>query len=101
MRTMARLLTITALLLGLALTGVSLTSPAAAAQPIHEASATATEAAPTSAAGTRKIFACQYDLPRCQRGRNTLVGLGYSTTPIYDGRGCTFCPGGYYFYYWK
>jgi hypothetical protein len=56
-----------------------------------------------TAAADRKLYGCQWDRDKCVRGRETLSGLGYSTTGIADGRHCTApgCYNGFYFYYWK
>lgn len=57
----------------------------------------------TTAAADRKMYGCSYDRAKCVRGRETLSGLGYSTTGITDNRHCTApgCYNGFYFHYWK
>jgi uncharacterized membrane protein len=90
MRQLSRRVATAGALVALAFAGSAVSAQAQAAQQL-------------TAAADRKLYGCQWDRDKCVRGRETLAGLGYSTTGIADGRHCTApgCYNGFYFYYWK
>jgi hypothetical protein len=93
MRKLSRRVVTAGALVALAFAGGAVTAQAQATEPTGQ----------ITTAAARKLYGCGYDRDKCVRGRETLSGLGYSTTGITDGRFCTApgCYNGYFFHYWK